>query len=78
MAWRPSSSSDHMHRMTHSSCSWSLRMTYTERSWRTCVLDVLLLMTVTRWDSTASARGRMISVQMLCMTMTESSSALML
>ncbi len=67
-----------MQRMTHSSCSWSLRMTYTERSWRTWCLTLLLLTTVTRWDSTASARGRMISVQMLWMTMTESSSALML
>ena len=31
-----------------------------------------------RWDSTASARGRMIRVQMLWMMMTASSSALML
>ena len=38
----------------------------------------LELVTVTRCDSTASARGRMISVQMLWMMMTESSSALML
>ena len=53
-------------------------MTYTERSWRTCALTLLELVTVTRWDNTASARGRMIRVQMLCMTMTESSSALML
>ena len=67
-----------MHRMTHSSCSWSLRMTYTERSWSTCCLTLLELVTVMRWDNTASARGRMMSVQMLCMTMTASSSALML
>ncbi len=37
-----------------------------------------VLVTTTRWDSTASARGRMMRVQMLWMMMTESSSALML
>ena len=54
-------------------------MTYTERSWRTCAFTLVpAWVTVTRCDSTASARGRMMSVQMLWMMMTESSRALML